>query len=388
MKKIGYKFLGIVSVGLFMVLSVSAQPGSVTGTKFGRGQDSIDCRRDLSLFAGDYQHKNYKDAIVYWRRLMKNCPQSSPNLIPRGLTMYKDFISKELDPSKKDALVDTLMQVYQIGIETRPNKANLMVNKLQDMERYANETPAQKKRLLTASEEYMNLEKEKSQPRSMVTYMKTSIELNNEGALTDEELLDNYTKVSDVLNAALKKTSDEELAKARDQIDDAFAKSPAANCENLAKIYGPKFETDKNDLEFLSKLTRLLNRNECTDSELFEKAAEQQVALDPSAAAAYNMAKLFFRKGNFEKSLEYFESAIEHEKDPIDKANYYCQMGNVLLDKMQKYTEAKNAPLKQVNCVLIGENLMCCWQIFIWLVQSVGKKTFKKRRSTGLLLIS
>ena len=88
-------------------------------------------------------------------------------------------------------------------------------------------------------------------------------------------------------------------------------------------------------------MTRLLVRKECTDSELFEKASEQQYALNPSSAAAYNMARLFIRKENFEKALEYFEYAIERETEAFDKASYNYQLGGILLTKYNKYIDAK-----------------------------------------------
>ncbi len=341
MKKKVYKFLGIVAVGLLSVVSISAQPGSVTGTRFGRGQDSIDCIRNLSMYQQDYQHKNYEAAIVNWRKVFKNCPQSSANNVPRGITMYQYFISKELDQKKKSALVDTLMQVYEAGIKMRPqNKGTYLAAMAQDMMKYL-DTPENQPKIMKFLEETMATQKEETSAIVYASYMNITIQQNSEGKLSDEQLLENYTKVSDNVSAALKKNSSEELAKARDMIDDIFAKSPAANCENLVKIYTPKFESNKNDLEFLRKLTRLLNRNECTDTQLFEKASEQQFALEPSAAAAYNMAKLFFKKENFEKAVEYFESAITHETDPIDKANYYYQLGSIMLAKYNKYPETK-----------------------------------------------
>ena len=52
MKKV-VKFFGGLAVGLFAVITVSAQPGSVTGTKYGKGKDSADCIRDLSLYQQD-----------------------------------------------------------------------------------------------------------------------------------------------------------------------------------------------------------------------------------------------------------------------------------------------------------------------------------------------
>jgi tetratricopeptide (TPR) repeat protein len=159
--------------------------------------------------------------------------------------------------------------------------------------------------------------------------------------MSDENLLDDYTKVSDFISAAIRATPKEELARVRDMIDDSFAASSAASCENLLKIYGAKYEANKNDADFLRKLTRMLTRKECTDSELFEKASVQQYELNPNPDAAYNMAMLFFRKENFDEAVKYFEHAINSENDPIDKARYNYLLGRIMLANYNKHTDAK-----------------------------------------------
>ena len=349
MKKV-VKIFGLVSVGLFAVISVSAQPGSVTGTKYGKGKDSLDCLRDLSLYQTEYlQHKNFDAAIVNWRKVWNNCPLSSVNLATHGINMYQYFIARELDQNKKKAMVDTLMQVYEKGMILRPqNKGTYLGMMAQDLLKYA-DTPENKDKIFKLLEERMNVEKEKTPAITYATYMKMILEQNIAGQLSDEELLENYTKVSDYISDAIKKTSDEELAKARDMIDESFVSSNAAGCENLIKIYGEKYEDNKDDAEFLRKLTRLLNRKDCTDSELFEKASEQQYALNPSPDAAYNMARLFIKKENFDKAVEYFENAIKSETEPFEKAYYNYQLGGILLTKYNKYIDAKKYAMEAIR---------------------------------------
>ena len=339
MKK-GNKIFGVVA-GLFLAMTVTAQPDY--------GSDPTTCQRNLSLYQQDYQHKNYDAAIINWRKVWQDCPRSSANLTVYGITMYRFFIDRELDPNKKKALVDTLMQVYEKGMVVRPqSKGNYLALMSEDMTKYAN-TPENQPRLLKVMEETMITEKEKTLASVYANYMKIILEQNATGQLSDEELIDNYNKVSDFISGAIKKTGNEELAKARDMIDDSFANSSAASCENLINIYGAKYDDNKNDADFLRKLTRILNRKDCTDSKLFENASEQQYALNPSADAAYNMAKLFFKKGNFDKAVEYFENAIKSEEDPIEKANYNYQLGVIMLSNYKKYSDAKKYAFEAIK---------------------------------------
>ena len=334
------RFLAVGAVvALFTAKGASAQERDF-------GSDPTTCQRNLSLYRSDYDHKNYDAAIVFWRRVWKDCPKSSVNLAAHGIQMYQTFIAKELNQNKRTALVDTLMMIYEQGMILRPqNKGNLLTNMAQDLQKFA-DTPENQPKLLKILEETMITEQEKTTARTYASYMNIILAQNASGKISDEELLDNYNKVSDYISEAIKKTSNEELAKARDMIDDNFARSSAASCENLLKIYGEKYDENKDNAEFLSKLTRMLTRKDCTDSELFEKASEQQYALTPSPDAAYNMALLFFRKENFEKAVEYFEYAIKEETQPFDKAKYNQMLGQIMLSRYNKYTDAKKYALE------------------------------------------
>ena len=339
MKK-AVKFLGVAALGLFIVTTVSAQR-NMSGPIYGKVKDSVACVINLSLYQQDFQHRNFDAAIENWRKVWNDCPESSVNLASHGIQMYQNFVARELDQNKKKALVDTLLQVYEKGMILRPQlKGNLLTNMAQDILRFA-DTPENQPKLLKILEETMIFEKEKTLPVVYANYMKIIMSLNTAGQLTDEELIDNYNKVSDYISTAIRTNPKEELAKARDMIDDSFANSSAASCENLLKIYGEKYDANKDDADFLRKLTRILNRKDCTDSELFATASEQQYALNPSADAAYNMAKLFFKKENYDKAVEYYEHAIKSEEDPIDKANYNYQLSVIMLSNYKKYSDAK-----------------------------------------------
>ena len=340
-------FLGIAA-GLFAAATASAQTGAVSGTRFGKGQDSITCVRNFSLYTSDFQLKNYDAAIVNWRKIWRDCPLSSINLTLQGAQMYKYYIDRELNQDRKNALLDTLWQVYEKGIVLRPQATNYRQYMLEDMLKYA-DTPENQSKILKMLEETMVSQKEKTSALTYASYMKIIMQQNAAGKLSDEELLDNYNKISDLISDAIKKTSNEELARAREMIDDSFVNSSAASCENLLKIYEEKYEANKNDAEFLRKLTRLLNRKECTDSKLFEKASEQMYALNPSSDAAYNMARLFYRRDNFEKAVEYFENAINGDAEPFDKANYNYQLGAIMLGQYKRYNDAKKYALEAIK---------------------------------------
>ena len=327
------KSLGLV-VCLFTLLTASAQERDF-------GSDPATCQRNLSLYQSDYQLNNYTSAIEHWRKVWKDCPLSSANLTVHGANMYKYFIDRELNQDNKNALIDTLMMVWEKGITLRPTAAaNYQTYMMQDMLKYA-DTPENQPKIMKMLEQAMDTQKEKTSALTYVSYWKILMSENIAGKISDEVLLDNYTKLNDLLSDAIRKTTNEELARARDLIDETFVNSSAAGCENLIKIYSAKYDDNKEDAEFLRKLTRLLSRKDCTDSKLFEQASEHMYALNPTADAAYNMARLFLRRENYEKAVEYFENAISRETDPFEKARYNHQLGTIMLSQYKKHNDAK-----------------------------------------------
>jgi tetratricopeptide (TPR) repeat protein len=103
------------------------------------------------------------------------------------------------------------------------------------------------------------------------------------------------------------------LKKAMKNVEILFVESGAAGCNELIGYFTPKFDENPNDLKMLKKITKYLDDQGCDDSELFAKAAEQRFKLEPSASAAYSLAKMFMKKEQLDKSIEYYNKAIEQE---------------------------------------------------------------------------
>ncbi|MDR0815474.1 MAG: hypothetical protein LBN37_06965 [Bacteroidales bacterium] len=222
MKKVIYLLIGGVTL---LLMPANAQTGVASNSKYGHGADSVECLKCLAIYQHDFKNKDYDAAIVYWRYVFKNCPESSVNNVPRGIVMYQYLISKELNPNAKSALVDTLMMIYEAGIASRPQKkGEYLAAMAQDMQAYLENTAETQKKILKIMEESIVIDKDHTLPVTYANYMNVSVDLNASGNLSDAALLDNYTKVSDWLSEAIQKTANKEFAKARDMIDYSMAK--------------------------------------------------------------------------------------------------------------------------------------------------------------------
>ena len=52
----------------FLVLPLFGQKGIEDGSKYGHGEDSANCRRNLSLYKTYYDQQNYDMALNFWRK--------------------------------------------------------------------------------------------------------------------------------------------------------------------------------------------------------------------------------------------------------------------------------------------------------------------------------
>ena len=122
MKAKALKSILVAGMALLMILPAFAQKGIEDGSKYGKGQDSINCIKNLSLYKEFFKHNNYGDAIGPWRKVFSECPASSEKMYVEGVSMYRKFIEQAQTPERKNALIDTLMLIYERRMEYFPGK--------------------------------------------------------------------------------------------------------------------------------------------------------------------------------------------------------------------------------------------------------------------------
>ena len=313
------------------------------------GKDSINCVKNLSLYSEFYKQKNYADAIVPWIVAIAECPRASKNLFIHGEKIMKYRIKLEKDATVKQALVDTLLMLYDQRIELYGQKGFVLGRKGNAIMTYR---PAKFEEAYYCFEESFNLRGKKTEAQILVLFMQTTDALYKSEKIAKEKVVENYGKVADVADIKIKdldanikesnKAKDikkkESVVKAKSNIDIIFDQSGAATCEALISLYTKKYEESPENIELLIKVTSMLDKYECTDSKLFERTSEQLYKLDPSAQSAYMLAKLFLKKGVYDKSSLYYKEAIELQTDSIEKAKYYYQIG-VLTHSQQTQPE-------------------------------------------------
>jgi len=311
MMKINFVLVAIVLIGF----SANAQ------SKF--GADSVSCIENLSLFREYYKQKNYVDALGPWRWTFNNCPNSSGNIYKNGPKIYKDRM--KVDKDNKAAYLDTIMMIFDQRIQYFGKEGYVLGLKGYEL------VIADKKRsaeALTILDRSITLDGINSDFRAVYGYMKAMVNLEKNGEKTKQNVLEAYARISEVIDYNIVNESKvtKYFIQYAEKIENLF--TPYANCEDLVILFSAKFDPITDDISFLKRVTKVLEKKECTTQQLFFDASSRLHELDPSASSADKMAKMSIAKGKYSDAIEFAKKAIGMEGVGNQKAIYYLGLAD------------------------------------------------------------
>ncbi len=365
------RFIAILAIVSLILTMVEGQ-----NKKSKYGEDSVKCLQNLSTMHEFAKIKVYNYALGSWLYVFDNCPGASKNIYIYGAKIIDDLIDNSSE-QRKPGLVDTLMLLYDRRIEYFGQKGYVLGRKGIDLIKVDKNREKEGYEYLKES---IALMKYKSEPAVYVTYIMTSISLANSGKLQGSDVVSNFAEVSKYLNEDMEKNpSDEKLVTVKESIEDMFAKSKYSSCENLVTLFEPQYESNKNNIDFLKNSIYLLSKKSCEGEVYFAKAAESLYSLEPSANAAYNLAKLFFTKRDYIKSSDYFKKAIELEKNSETKASYYYQLSLIEMSEFKNLPRAKEYALKAAELKTNwGEPYLLIGKVYAASSKNIGENEFEQ----------
>lgn len=344
MKKRILKTILISLMTLLVIVPVFSQKGMEDGSKYGKGDDSIRCIKNLSLYKEFFKHNNYKDAIGPWRIVFSECPRSSERMYVEGITMYRKKIEAASDCKQKNEMIDTLMLIYDRRAEHFKGLGNILGRKGIDLLRYRRTDCSGDPDLNAMEEGYgylkksIELQKNKSRDAVMVTFVNTSIALNTAGILDDNQSIEDYFMATGIIDKLLKKSS--RWPKAKANIDEMMLNSGLLTCDALNGYFGPQFEANKTDKAFLQKVIKFYSASGCDRSDLYVTCSEQMYEIDPGPESAHQLCVLFIAKNNFQKAADYLKMAVIGENLENDtRAEWFYELAIVSMAN-KDYCEA------------------------------------------------
>lgn len=313
---------------------------------------------ELSLYSEFYKQKDYKSAIPHWQKLYNQYPKSTTNLYIHGAKIYENQIETATTDADRDKGIDLYMKLYDKRMKYFGDRGYVLGRKGTSWLKYKLDPDRDKplegealKAVHKSANEWLaesiELQGEQTEPPVLLVYMQTTIALFKLGELPKEQVVKNYEKAMAIANSIVEADEDEAQVKQTQEqvipyIENIFGKSGAADCEALVSIYAPQYQENSSDVDFIKSMLRRLGRAGCTETELFGIATERLYELDPSAEAAFNMARRFLKKEDVNKAREYYQMAIDQETDDELKATYHYERGLLRYIKDNNLVGARN----------------------------------------------
>lgn len=308
----------VVLLFVCMMISTSSMLKAQAG-KY--GDDEMKCKTNISLYSESFKQwksTNYQNndmvshIIEPWRYCIQHCPMSREGLYVDGVALMKHFINKSENTDIKEKYVDTLVMLFDMRAEYFPTSkgksqiGNIMWRKAAELFVVA---PERIETIYNAAKKSIDIDGNESDQNAVLYLFSASIGMVSNEKAEKSLIIDNYDKLNVIIDANIKKNNASGDKKAVEtwtdikmQIEQQF--EPFASCDDLVEIFQKKFDQTPNDLELLKKITTILDKNKCTDTDLFLYATQNLYKLEPTVSAAYLMAKIYIRNGEYDQAYK------------------------------------------------------------------------------------
>jgi len=341
-----------------------------------------------SIFDQFYKQEDYKSALAPWTIEYTKFPKSSENVYIQGIKIYEDMLSKAPE-TEKEALLNKIIEIYDKRIENFGNegynlgrKATIYLKyKLAGAEQMTDE---QKKEIYKNGFKWLETSVEKqgkeSEAAVLLLLNRATALLFKTGDFKVDKVMAVYDKTIAIVEENLvAKPDDDNYQKAKAGINRAFVESGAVTCDILIPLYQAEFEKKPDDLATLKKINYMLNREDCSDSKLYADVAEKLYKMEPTSQSAFSMARLFLKRSNTAKAIEYYEEAIDSEKDKYEKANYCYELAQVIYTQ-KNYSKVRDYARQAISLnPEWGKPYILIGKVYAASSKSIGESDIQQR---------
>lgn len=303
-----------------MVAAMSVASAQEYDPKF--GEDPAKRAGNVKMYSmmdDAYKMKSYDEAMSYIRQLIEACPKASPNLYIRAGQIYRNKMQRATSKEDRAKYLDSIMIIFDqrtaaFGDDPKQGVAYIKQEKAKVFFDFA---PNDAERAIKLFREAIDAAGKYVEPDLVVALFQMLSESFKIDAITLDEYMTDYQTLVDLLQ----QEPSEKTETAVSAIENQFVASGAANCENIEKLFKPKYEADPENVELIKKILALFDRSRCQGDFQFA-LLEKYYSIDPKPIYAAMLASAYEERKNYTKALEFIEIAIAGEKDDKQKANH------------------------------------------------------------------
>lgn len=339
------------------VVGVNAQKAGYDPVKapFGHGEDSVNCRLNLSLMQTSAKAESYDSALKPWMAVYENCPASSKNIYIYGPRIFKALYEATPDAAKKKEYLDKIMEIYDTRIKYYGEddaKGTILAYKAYDYMELMGEKTDQAVVYDWLGEAIGEMKGNMNPLDAYSYYMVASLsQYLSDNSKKDQYLKDYFAVVGYVDQAIANAKSANDQANAdylgmvKDGIVKGFVNSGAGDCKTLTEYYADKVEPNKANKEFLNEVINALGSVGCSETDLYFAASEYLYRLEPSAGAAIGLANKSLRDKDYDTALKYYDEAANLETDKNKASDYMMQLAGIFSNQ-RNFAKARQAAIE------------------------------------------
>ncbi len=350
-------FKYILMIGAFISsISAYSAKGVDDGSRFGTGEDSIRCIENLSLYSSYYKIKDYESAYNSWKIVYDECPKAGGRtLYSQGAFLIATKMSKEKDVVKKQEWFKMLMECYDKRIQYFGDDKNypgpwIRGRQAIDYINYSGDVDLITKALpwLKTAVDYMGEQCDADVMNAYFQMLEKQYESNKDQYRTN--FINEYLRLGSILDGRIAKADKyvPNYQLVRNNINQMFTNSGAADCATLEGVFASKVETSKDNVDELGTIITLFSRAGCKESDVYFKASLYAHKLNPTAETAAGCGYQATKKKEYSNAVRFFNEAIKLADNDSVKYEYQYIIAALEM-QMDHYTEARAAARRAIE---------------------------------------
>lgn len=303
-----------------------------------------ECDADISVYREAFKQWDGKASsanpvmIQAWRRVFLNCPSYKERTLTDGTKIVNNaLIRSTKDEALKEKYIDTLVMVYETRIQYFPKtKAGNQVGNIKgrmglDLMGF----PSRMEQAYNALKDAIDIDGNNSNYAFIDGLFATTINMVKAGKIDESMILDEYSRLMDIVEFNIKKYTEEGNEKLLNSYTATKGNleasvQPYANCDDLVRIYQKKFDADPDNVELLNKIASTFAARNCDKTDLYLAVAVKLHKLNPSPESAYFIGKRYLIDQEYGKATSFLIEATK-SADTKSAEQAYKYLAQIML---------------------------------------------------------
>lgn len=304
--------------------------------------EQVDLAKEKNvLYTDALKAKKYPEALEPLNWLLTNTPDLNPSIYINGVKIYQALAKSETNPAKKEEYIQKGLELHDTRVKYFKKEGSVADRKSTFAYKFYSKDKTKYPYLYELYNKAFELNGDKMNSGNLVAYMNVIYKFKfAKGDISDEQVIEKYSAISDALTSQKGKVKDEKKKKRYTamlgQVDKLLAATGVTiSCEMIETKFGPKLDAEGN-LNMAKKIFGLMLKGKCLKSPLALKAAGIIQNSEPTYGVAKFMAQKNGSEGNVEEAEKYYKEAAELTSDNSEKAEAYFGLAKLQASKKMR----------------------------------------------------